>query len=225
MPFIVKNGAPWFRGWGTEKSPGTKIFSVSGPVNRPGNYEIEMGLPLRALIDDYAGGMKSGREAQGRDPRRISVPWLTPDQLDSTLDFDSVAAAGSLWDRPRRHLPRRAACAWCMPRSTSPALLSPRIVRASARRVARARTGLERYWPRSSTGRAVDDGARSRPCLEQILGRSLCALGDAAAMPILSVLEKFPPEIEHHLTAKRRLVNRRRASVEARVRSGEPATV
>ena len=223
VPFIVKNGAAWFKGWGTEKSPGTKIFSVSGLVNRPGNYEIEMGLPLRALLDDYAGGMWPGTKLKAVIPGGSSVPWLTPDQLDTKLDFESVAAAGSLLGSGGAifldegvcvvdallnltHFYRHESCGKCTP----------------------CREGthwLETVLAKIEHGQGGPEDVRTlKTVSEQILGRSLCALGDAAAMPILSVLEKFPQEFEHHLTAKRCLVNRRRASVE-RVRAGEPATV
>jgi NADH-quinone oxidoreductase subunit F len=196
---------------------------VSGLVNRPGNYEIEMGLPLRALLDDYAGGMKAGVKLKAVIPGGSSVPWLTPDQLDTKLDFESVAAAGSLLGSGGAifldegvcvvdallnltHFYRHETCGKCTP----------------------CREGthwLETLLAKIEHGQGGPDDVRSlKTVSEQILGRSLCALGDAAAMPILSVLEKFPQEVEHHLTAKRCLVNRRRASVE-RVRSGEPATV
>ena len=223
VPFIVKNGADWFRKWGTEKSPGTKIFSVSGPVVKPGNYEIEMGLPLSELLDKYAGGMRSGFKLKAVIPGGSSVPWLTPDQIGTKLDFESVAAAGSLLGSGGAifldegvcvvdallnltHFYRHESCGKCTP----------------------CREGT--HWMEMLLHKIEDgegsagDVATLKTVAEQILGRSLCALGDAAAMPILSVLQKFPDEVQHHVTAKRCLVNRRRESVE-KVRRGEPATV
>jgi NADH-quinone oxidoreductase subunit F len=220
VPFILKNGAPWFRGWGPEKSPGTKVFSVSGLVNRPGNYEIEMGLPLSALLQDYAGGMKAGAKIKAVIPGGSSVPWLGVDQLDTRLDFESVAAAGSLLGSGGAividdglcvvdsllnltHFYRHESCGKCTP----------------------CREGT--YWMEVMLGR-IEAGKGTREDLvnlksaaEQILGRSLCALGDAAAMPILSVLEKFRDEVEHHVTAGKCLVNRRREAV-SRLRAGDP---
>ncbi|MEP7028313.1 MAG: NADH-quinone oxidoreductase subunit NuoF, partial [Candidatus Eisenbacteria bacterium] len=96
VPPIVLNGADWYRQWGTEKSPGTKLFSVSGPVNKPGNYEVPLGLPIRALLEDYAGGMKAGYKLKAIIPGGSSVPVMTVDQLDTPLDYESVAAAGSM---------------------------------------------------------------------------------------------------------------------------------
>src|SRR5687768_16394827 len=93
VPPILLNGPEWYRQWGTEKSPGTKLFSVSGPVNKPGNYEIPLGLPLRALLEEYAGGMKAGHVLKAIIPGGSSVPAMLPDQLDVALDYESVAAA------------------------------------------------------------------------------------------------------------------------------------
>jgi NADH-quinone oxidoreductase subunit F len=223
VPFIVKNGAEWFRKWGTEKSPGTKVFSVSGLVNKPGNYEIEMGLPLSQLLDKYAGGMRAGTKLKAVIPGGSSVPWLTPDQIETKLDFESVAAAGSLLGSGGAifldegvcvvdallnltHFYRHESCGKCTP----------------------CREGthwMEMLLHKIEDGEGDAGDVRTlKTVAEQILGRSLCALGDAAAMPILSVLQKFPDEVDHHVTAKRCLVNRRRESVE-RVRRGEPATV
>ncbi|HJU57885.1 MAG TPA: SLBB domain-containing protein, partial [Actinomycetota bacterium] len=96
VPSIMTNGAEWFAGIGTEKSPGTKIFSVSGKVERPGNYELPMGSPLRTLLNDHAGGVLGGRRLKAWTPGGSSTPMLTDEHLDVALDFESVAAAGSL---------------------------------------------------------------------------------------------------------------------------------
>ena len=95
VPPIVRHGAAWFRQWGTEKSPGTKIFSVSGPVKRPGNYEVPLGLPLSTLLEEHCGGMRED-EGQGGDPGGSSVPLLPASMLGTGLDFESMAAAGTL---------------------------------------------------------------------------------------------------------------------------------
>jgi len=213
VPFIVKNGADWFRKWGTEKSPGTKVFSVSGLVNKPGNYEIEMGLPLSQLLDKYAGGMRAGHKLKAVIPGGSSVPWLTPDQMETHLDFDSVAAAGSLLGSGGAifiddgvcvvdallnltHFYRHESCGKCTP----------------------CREGthwMEMLLEKIEHGQGDEGDLRTlKTVAEQILGRSLCALGDAAAMPILSVLQKFPDEVQHHITNRRCLVNTRRESVE-----------
>ena len=97
IPAIVQNGGAWYGSFGTEKSKGTRVFSLSGHVNKPGNYELVMGLPLRTLIYDeqYGGGIWKGRELKAVIPGGSSFSFLKPDKLDTPLDFDAVMAAGS----------------------------------------------------------------------------------------------------------------------------------
>ena len=95
VPFIIDRGADWFLSIGTEKSPGTKIFSVSGAVNRPGNYELPLGVTLGELIE-VAGGLKPGSKLKAVQPGGASSPVLLPNNLDLPLDFDSVQQAGSI---------------------------------------------------------------------------------------------------------------------------------
>src|SRR5690606_12776974 len=96
VPHIVARGADWFLSIGTEKSPGTKIFSVSGCVNRPGNYELPLGVSLREWIEEQAGGLKAGSTLKAVQPGGASSPVLLPEHYDIHLDFDSVPAAGSI---------------------------------------------------------------------------------------------------------------------------------
>ena len=97
VPFIIQNGSEWFRSLGVPNSYGTRIMSVSGAVKRPGYYEIEMGkVTLRQLIDEVCGGTRSGRPIKAVIPGGSSMPMLPPDQLDVSLDFDALSAAGSM---------------------------------------------------------------------------------------------------------------------------------
>ena len=96
VPDILVRGAEWFRELGTEKSPGTKMFTVSGKVERPGNYEVPMATPFRVLLEDYAGGVLGGRAIKAWTPGGSSTPMLTAAHLDTPLDYESLAAAGSL---------------------------------------------------------------------------------------------------------------------------------
>jgi NADH-quinone oxidoreductase subunit F len=96
VPPIIANGAQWYRQFGTEQSPGTKIFSLSGHVNRPGNYELPLGTPLRTLIEEYGGGIPDGKAIKGILPAGASAPVLPGDNLDIPLDYESVQAAGSM---------------------------------------------------------------------------------------------------------------------------------
>jgi NADH-quinone oxidoreductase subunit F len=96
VPPIVLNGAAWYRQFGTEKSPGTKIFCLGGHVARPGNYELPLGVPLRHLIEECGGGVPGGRAIKAILPAGASAPILPGDNLDIPLDYESVQAAGSM---------------------------------------------------------------------------------------------------------------------------------
>ncbi|MFQ6098108.1 MAG: NADH-quinone oxidoreductase subunit NuoF, partial [Armatimonadota bacterium] len=96
VPYIINNGAEWFKRFGTERCPGTKIFSVSGHVNRPGNYERPMGARLRAIIEEDAGGVAGGKQVKAVIPGGASAAPLTADDLDISMDPETLAAAGSM---------------------------------------------------------------------------------------------------------------------------------
>src|SRR6202035_5587952 len=97
IPTIISMGAAEFAKVGPASSPGTAIFSISGNVVRPGNYELVLGTPMRELIYDHAGGIAGGRELKAVIPGGSSVPALTPDELDTPLDYDSLQAAGTFF--------------------------------------------------------------------------------------------------------------------------------
>ena len=97
IPHIVRNGADWYRKWGTEKSPGTKLFCVSGHVERPGNYELPLGFPLKTLIEDVCGGIRNGKALKAVIPGGSSVPILTAEQVETCLlSYEGVEEAGSM---------------------------------------------------------------------------------------------------------------------------------
>ena len=212
VPCILRHGASWFRQWGTEKSPGTKILSVSGPVKRPGNYEVAMGLPLRALIDELCGGMRDGLQVKAVIPGGSSVPPLPASLLDTGLDYESMNAAGTfigsggvividdrtclvdtLWNITRFY--EHESCGKCTP----------------------CREGT--YWMSEVLERLEHGQGRERDIdllndvADNINGKSFCALGDAAAMPVMGFIKHFRDEFEHHVTHRRCLVNRRRDAV------------
>ena len=212
VPYILKHGAAWFRQWGPEKSAGTKILSVSGPVQRPGNYEIPMGMPLRRLIDDLCGGMRDGYTIKAVIPGGSSVPPLPASMLDTGLDYESMNAAGTflgsggvividdrtclvdaLWNITRFY--RHESCGKCTP----------------------CREGT--YWMEEVLARLERGEGRERDIdllndvADNILGKSFCALGDAASMPVMGFIKHFRPEFEHHISHKRCLANRRRDSL------------
>ena len=96
VPPIVMNGSDWYRQFGTERSPGTKIFSLSGRVNKPGNYELPLGTPIRYLIEECGGGVIDGKDVKGILPAGASSAIIGPDKLDTTMDYEAMAAAGTM---------------------------------------------------------------------------------------------------------------------------------
>ena len=198
IPKIVALGAAKYVKIGPENSPGTAIFSLSGNVASPGNYELELGTPLRELIYDIGGGVPEGRALKAIIPGGSSVPVLTPDQLDTPLDYESIAAAGSFFgsaavividDRCCMvQLALRAAkfymhesCGKCTP------------CREGTRWMVQLLTKIEE-------GRAErsDLDLLSNVC-DRVLGKSLCALGDFAVYPVSSYMRKFRGEFEAHV--------------------------
>jgi NADH-quinone oxidoreductase subunit F len=192
VPFIVNNGVEWFRSMGTEKSPGPKIYSLSGHVTRPGQYEAPMGTTLRELLE-LAGGVRGGRPLKAWTPGGSSTPMLTAEHLDVPLDFDSVMAAGSLlgtaalmiMDDTTEMVPvvRRLtqfyaheSCGKCTPCREG----TPWLVQILSR--------MER-----GDGRPSDVDTLQDAC-DNIFGRAFCALADGAVSPIVSGIKHFPDE-------------------------------
>ncbi len=216
VPHILRHGAAWYRQWGTEKSAGTKVLSVSGPVKRPGNYEIPLGLPLRTLLEspEYCGGMRDGLGVKAVIPGGSSVPPLPASKLDTGLDYESLNAEGTylgsggvividdqsclvdaLWNISRFY--RHESCGKCTPCREGTYWMTEVLER------------LERGEGRPGDIDLLDDVA------DNINGKSFCPLGDAAAMPVQGFLKHFRAEFEYHVTQKRCMVNRRRAEIEA----------
>jgi len=209
---IMLHGADWYRQWGTEKSTGTKLFSVSGPVKRPGNYEIPMGLPIRTLLEEYCGGMLDGYTLKAIIPGGSSVPAMLPSQLDTPLDYESIAAAGSMVGS--------GGCVFvddqvCM---VDLALNVTKFYRhESCGKCTPCREGT--HWMENILTE-LEHGEGTMEQIDQlygicdmILGKSFCALGDAAAMPVMSYIKLFRDEFEFHVREKRCRVNRRRAEL------------
>src|SRR5438552_2317314 len=208
VPHILKHGAQWFRQWGTEKSPGTKIFSVSGPVKRPGNYEVPMGLPLSTLIDEHCGGMRDGTKVKGVIPGGSSVPILPASMLATGLDFESMAAAGTLLGSGGVIVIDDQTC-------IVDALYN--ITRfyehESCGKCTPCREGT--YWMSEVFERLESGHGRERDIdllydvPDNMLGKSFCALGDAAAMPVMGAIKHFRDEFEFHVRERRCMVNGR----------------
>jgi NADH-quinone oxidoreductase subunit F len=189
VPFIVLGGADWWRSMGTPKSPGPKIFSLSGHVTRPGQYEVPLGTTLRELLD-LAGGIPNGRGLKFWTPGGSSTPFLTAEHLDVPLDFDGVMKAGSL-------LGTAALMIFDDSVNIVPAVLrfTEFYAHESCGKCTPCREGtywmvqvLERFVHGQGT---VEDFDTMLDTCDNIFGRSFCALGDGATSPIVSSIKYF----------------------------------
>ena len=189
VPYIVLGGAGWWRSMGTPKSPGPKIFSLSGHVASPGQYEAPLGTTLRELLD-LAGGVPAGRELKFWTPGGSSTPFLTAGHLDVPLDFDEVMKAGSL-------LGTAALMIFDDSVNIVPAVLrfTEFYAHESCGKCTPCREGtywmvqvLERFVRGQGT---VEDFDTMLDTCDNIFGRSFCALGDGATSPIVSSIKLF----------------------------------
>jgi NADH-quinone oxidoreductase subunit F len=198
VPFIIGEGAAEFRKFGTDKSPGMKIMSVSGHVNKPGNYEMPLGTPIREIIET-AGGVRGGKAVKGFFPGGSSTPMLTPDFLDTPMDFESISAAGSLLG---------TAALIVFDEDTDIVQVTRRLLQfykhESCGKCTPCREGndwLVRVLDRLDRNKGKDgDADLLIDMASQIAGRSFCPLGDAAATPVLSGIKRFRDDFEARIT-------------------------
>jgi NADH-quinone oxidoreductase subunit F len=198
IPVIVAMGAEEFAKIGPQNSPGTAIFSLSGNVANPGNYELELGSTLRELIYDVGGGVPGGHEIKAIIPGGSSVPILTPDQLDTPMDYDSIAAAGSFFGSAAVMVIDERCC------MVQLALRAEKFyMHESCGKCTPCREGtrwLVQLLEKIESGRGeYSDLDLIESVGNRILGRSLCALGDFAVYPVQSYLRKFRSEFEAHI--------------------------
>jgi NADH-quinone oxidoreductase subunit F len=201
-PHIIVNGADWFRSFGTEKSPGTKVVSVSGNVKRPGNYEVELGIPAREIVYGLAGGPTPGRRVKAWFPGGSSAPVLTEEHLDLPYDFENMHQAGSMLGSGAiivvdetvpivevalrlAEFYRHESCGKCVP------------CREGTNWTVKT---LERIDSGEATPMDLDVMASVQ---ENIIGNCLCVLGDSMAMPVGSMIKHFRSEFEQHMEAAR----------------------
>jgi NADH-quinone oxidoreductase subunit F len=200
VPPIVLRGAQWYTGMGTAKSPGVKLFCISGNVQKPGVYELPLGTPMRTLIYDCAGGPRPGQAIKAIIPGGSSTPMLTPDVVDAglALDYEAIAAAGSMLGSGAVIVIGDRTC----------------IVRATLR--------LAKFYRHESCGKCIpcregtdwlyltlkriEGGAGREEDLDLLLkicdsisGRSFCPLGDAAVGPVRSSIQRFRDEYLVHI--------------------------
>jgi NADH-quinone oxidoreductase subunit F len=205
VPSIIRMGGNEYAKLGTETSTGTKLVSVSGDVQRPGNYEIVLGTPSREIIYDLAGGPPDGREVKFWFPGGSSAPVLTKDDLDVPYDFDSMAKAGSMLG---------SGAIIVVDDSHSVLEVMHKLVKfyahESCGKCVPCREGTNwtlKMVRRIQSGEATPmDLDIMASVQEEIIGNCLCVLGDAMAMPVGSMVEKFRPELEAEIEAARERV-------------------
>jgi NADH-quinone oxidoreductase subunit F len=198
VPHIILRGGEWYAKLGTPNNGGTRLFCLSGHIERPGIYELPMGFPLRRMIEEVGGGVWHGKKLKCVIPGGSSCPVLSADEIDVPMDFDSLARIGSMlgsggvvildedtcivkaaWRIMKFYA--HESCGWCIPCREGTSWL---------------KTLLERFH---SDGGTPEDPDTALDVSYNILGKTLCPLGDAAAMPMISILRKFRHEFEEHL--------------------------
>jgi NADH-quinone oxidoreductase subunit F len=198
VPTILELGAEEFAKTGVPSSPGTAIFSVSGNVLRPGNYELDLGTPMRDLIYEHAGGIADGRELKAVIPGGSSVPALTPDQIDVPLDYDSLGAIGTFFGAASLIVVDDRCC------MVQLAIRSTKFyAHESCGKCTPCRVGTR--WMVQIL-ESIENGTGTYGDLElldsvgdNILGKVLCALGEFAVYPVASYLHKWRDEFVAHV--------------------------
>ena len=200
-PHIILGGGEWYAGLGTPKNGGTRLFCLSGHVNHPGVYELPLGYNLKKMIYEVAGGIRHGRKLKAVVPGGSSTPLLKADEIDVAMDFDSLMKIQTFLgsggvvvlneetcmvkfaQRVMRFYAHES-CGWCIPCREGTDWLKKTLIRFHA------------------GGGLRKDIDNIQYLAENMLGRTFCPLGDAAAMPILSIVKKFRQEFEDHLEGR-----------------------
>jgi NADH-quinone oxidoreductase subunit F len=198
VPLILKNGAAWYNSIGTPSSPGPRLFGVSGHVKKPGVYELPGGVSLRELIYDHAGGILGDRPLKAVIPGGSSVPVLRADQIDVPMDPDGLKTVGSMLGSAGVIVMNDSVC-------MVKALLNllQFYAHESCGQCTPCREGT--HWLKIILERLEAGGGREGDCAlmleicENIMGRTICPLGDAAAMPAQSFVTQFRSEFEEHV--------------------------
>jgi NADH-quinone oxidoreductase subunit F len=202
---IINKGGDWYASMGTKKSTGTHIFSLSGHVKNPGNYEVEMGTPLKYLVYDLGGGILDDKQLKAIIPGGSSTPILLPDKIDTPLDFESMAEAGSMlgsgavmimhedtdmvWvAKVLSHFYMHESCGECTPCRQGTKWLHDTITRIY-----------------NGNGK-MDDIDLLLDLCDNIEGKTICPLGDAAVVPVVSCIKLFRNEFEHYINHKKPMI-------------------
>ncbi|MDO8519113.1 MAG: NADH-quinone oxidoreductase subunit NuoF [Deltaproteobacteria bacterium] len=202
LPFIIQNGAAAYRKFGTEKSPGTKMFCVSGHVVKPGNYELPMGYPLKDLIYKECGGIPGGKKLKAVIPGGSSMPILSAQDVETvTLDYESMVAHGSMlgsggvivmnedvdmvW--ALRNLSRfyaHESCGQCTPCREGTGWIDKILIRIL------------------NQGGEEKDLSLLNEISDNMIGKTICVLADSIAMPVISYLKKFPEDFKKYMPSR-----------------------
>jgi NADH-quinone oxidoreductase subunit F len=201
VPPIILGGAEWYANLGTPKNGGTRLFCLSGNIAKPGVYELPMGYNLKKMIYDVGGGIPNGRKLKAVVPGGSSCPLLTADEIDVAMDFDTLMKAQSMLGSGGvvivddstcmvkfalriMKFYQHESCGWCIP----------------------CREGTD--WLKKTLTRFHSGGGIKKDIdnilylSENMLGRTFCPLGDAAALPTISIVKKFRKEFEDHLEGR-----------------------
>ncbi len=197
VPAVIRHGVDWFRSMGSEKSPGFTLYSLSGHVTRPGQYEAPLGISLRELLE-YAGGVRAGHRLKFWTPGGSSTPMLTPEHLDVPLDYEGMAGVGSMLGTKALQIFDETTCVVRAVRRWTQFY-----AHESCGKCTPCREGtywLAQIYARLESGQAeAADLDKLLDISDAILGKSFCALGDGAASPIMSSLKYFRDEYIAHL--------------------------
>jgi len=201
VPHVILGGGEWYAGLGTPKNGGTRLFCLSGCLNKPGVYELPLGYNLNRMITDVGGGVWKGRKLKAVVPGGSSVPILKADECDVAMDFDSLMKVGTMLGSGgvivlddqtcvvkfllrTTSFYQHESCGWCIP----------------------CREGtdwLKKTLRRFHAGGGLPEDIENLAYLGQnMLGRTFCPLGDAAAMPVIGIVKKFREEFEAHLDGR-----------------------
>ena len=203
LPWILDHGAAAYASMGTEKSKGTKLFSVSGHINKPGVYELVMGYPLKKFLEEDCGGVPNGRKLKGVIPGGGSMPVLRREEIENVnLDYESVQAAGSFLGSGGVIVMDDSTCmvraAWN---------LAHFFAHESCGQCTPCREGC--HWM-EKVFRGIEQGKGEKGDLDLILnvsgnimGNTICPFGDAAAMPAAAFIKKYRDEFEAHIAEKK----------------------
>jgi NADH-quinone oxidoreductase subunit F len=202
VPLIIEHGASWYRKFGTEKSPGTKIFCLSGHINKPGNYELPLGVNLLELIEKHGGGVLGGRKLKAVIPGGVSSQILKADECDIPMDFESLAKAGSMLG---------SASVIVMDERTSMPhaleVICSFFAHESCGQCSQCREGTK--WMADIVKRIINGSGKTKDLdlLLDIAGgmkaKTICVFSDAAAAPVESFITKFRDEFEGYIKEPR----------------------